>query len=217
MPALVRSLVVAALVAGVCLPVSGPVFAADGDKPMIWPTRGRQTQRYGCTGFWAEPRYRDCPHFHHGMDIANSRGTPVRAAAGGTIEHVGWDPYYPRRLASWLVIIDHGNGLRSLYGHLRARQVDGIERGARVSQGQLIGLMDATGLATGPHLHYAVYRNGESINPKSLTLGPLPGKKRRNVPTLGLCAEPGYGGVGAGLDGRIGMVKPEVAEPSCVG
>jgi murein DD-endopeptidase MepM/ murein hydrolase activator NlpD len=210
--------VVAALVAAVCLPVSGAVFAADDDKPFIWPTRGRQTQRYGCTGFWAEPRYRDCPHYHHGIDIANSRGTPIRAPAAGVIEYVGWDPYFPRRLASWLVIIDHGSGLRTLYGHLRAREVEGIQRGVRVARGQLIGLMDATGLATGPHLHWAVYRNGVSVNPKLLTIGPLPRNKPRNAPpTRGLCAEPGYGGVGAGLDGRVAMVKPEVVEPTCVG
>jgi murein DD-endopeptidase MepM/ murein hydrolase activator NlpD len=77
--------------------------------------------------------------------------------------------------------------------------------------------MDATGLATGPHLHYAVYRNGQSVNPKSLTIGPVPRRKPRDKPTRGLCAEPGYGGVGAGLDGRSAMVKPERAEPTCVG
>jgi murein DD-endopeptidase MepM/ murein hydrolase activator NlpD len=215
--ALSRSLVVAVLAAALCLPVSGLAFAANPDKPLVWPTRGRQTQRYGCTGFWAEPRYRDCAHFHHGIDIANARGTPIRAAADGVVEHVGWDPFFPRRLASWLVIIDHGRGMRTLYGHLTARAIDGIEKGARVTQGQMIGRMDATGLATGVHLHYAVYVNGSSVNPREITLGPLPRRQPKDVQDRALCAEPGYGGVGAWLGGRTAMVKPEVGEPTCVG
>lgn len=213
-----RSLTVAVLVATIGLPLSGLAIAANPDKPLIWPTRGRQTQRYGCTGFWAEPRYRDCAHFHHGIDIANSRGTHIRAPADGVIEHVGWDPYYPRRLASWMVIIDHGDGMRTLYGHLMARQIEGVERGARVDQGQLIGRMDTTGLSTGVHLHYAVYVNGASVDPRSMTLGPLPQRQPRNAEPRPLCAEPGYGGVGAWVGGATAMVKPEVEEePSCVG
>jgi murein DD-endopeptidase MepM/ murein hydrolase activator NlpD len=208
---------VAVLVAAICLPISGAVFAADPDKPMIWPTRGRQTQRYGCTGFWAEPRRGDCAHFHSGVDIANSRGTPIRAAAAGTVEHVGWDPYFPRRLASWIVILNHGNGLRTLYGHMTARPLEGIERGARVAQGQLIGRMDATGLATGVHLHFAVYRSGVSINPKLLITGPLPRRAPRDDKPRPLCTEPGFGGVGAWVGGTTAMIKREVAEPSCVG
>ena len=94
----------------------------------IWPTSGKVTQPFGCTGFWAEPRRGSCAHFHGGIDIANDRGTPVRAVADGVVELVGWDPWI-RPDPDWMVIINHGNGLRTMYAHLRAKPVDGIERG----------------------------------------------------------------------------------------
>lgn len=169
-------LMAAVLVVFACVASVGPVAATDSDTSYIWPTRGRVTQPYGCTGFWAEPRHGSCRHFHGGIDIANSRGTPVRAAADGVIELVGWDPWL-RRNPDWMVIIDHGRGVKTVYAHLRAKPIDGIRRGEPVSQGQLIGLMDMTGMATGPHLHLSFIVNGEWANPRDFIAG-LPSRRR---------------------------------------
>ena len=162
-------LVAASLAASVA-----PVVAEETTAPVeefTWPTTGRVTQNYGCTGFWAEPRRGSCAHFHGGIDIANSRGTPIRAAADGVVSHVGWDPWLPRRIASWMVIINHGDGLQTMYAHLRDREMSGIQRGARVSQGQVIGLMDTTGMSTGPHLHFSFLRNGSWVSPRNFISG----------------------------------------------
>jgi murein DD-endopeptidase MepM/ murein hydrolase activator NlpD len=153
---------VVALVGGLLL--AAPPAAAIDAQPFIWPTSGRISQPFGCTGFVAEPRRGSCAHFHEGIDIANRRGTPIHAAADGVIEIVGWDPWI-RHNPDWLVVIDHGGGFRTLYAHMRARRLPGITKGAHVVQGQVIGYMDMTGHATGPHLHWAVYLNGNPVNP----------------------------------------------------
>jgi murein DD-endopeptidase MepM/ murein hydrolase activator NlpD len=190
-----------------CVPAASTTVAENGaTKSRIWPTSGRITQPFGCTGFWAEPRRGSCDHFHSGIDIANERGTPVRAVADGVVELVGWDPWiHPD--PDWMVIIDHGNGLRSMYAHMRAKPVDGITKGAHVFQGQLIGLMDMTGRATGPHLHFAVYLNGEPVNPRNYLSGPVPGPAGSAGPP-GCFSSPDANGVGAGLDGRTALIPP---------
>lgn len=132
---------------------------------MEWPTVGRETQPYGCTGFRMEPRRGDCAHFHAGIDIANSRGTPVRAAADGTVAYVGREPWYHGTDRAWVVILSHGNGIKTIYVHLQARPVDGIKKGKHVDQGQLIGLMGSTGRSTGPHLHFGVWLNRKGVDP----------------------------------------------------
>lgn len=198
----------------VSLPSAAATVAVEGQPSnWIWPTSGHITQPFGCTGFWAEPRRGSCDHFHSGIDIANDRGTPVRAVADGVIEMVGWDPWINPD-PDWLVIIDHGNGLRTLYAHLRAKPVDGIERGAHVFQGQLIGLMDMTGRATGPHLHFAVYLNGEPVSPRNYLYGPPPGSAGSAGPP-GCFPTDSADGVGAGLDGRTAMLPPGEALRAC--
>jgi murein DD-endopeptidase MepM/ murein hydrolase activator NlpD len=153
---------------------AGPVAAEDGvttsSKPLIWPTTGRMTQRYGCTGFAMEPRYGSCRHFHGGIDVANKSGTPIRAAAAGTIVHVGWDRWGTR---NWMVILKHENGLKTWYAHMQHRSVDGIKEGLRVRQGQLVGYMGSTGWSTGTHLHWAVLKNGRYANPNDYVQGQL--------------------------------------------
>jgi murein DD-endopeptidase MepM/ murein hydrolase activator NlpD len=96
------------------LPSASPTVAQDATaQPWIWPTSGKITQPYGCTGFYAEPRRGSCAHFHNGIDIANDRGTPIRAVADGTVKLVGWDPWiHPD--PDWMVIIDHGNGIQTM-------------------------------------------------------------------------------------------------------
>ncbi len=106
---------------------------------------------------------------HTGVDFAAPKGTPVVAAADGKIIYRGWKGGYGK-----CIEISHKNGRYvTLYGHLSgfARKV---HKNSLVRQGQLIGYVGATGLATGPHLHYTMYYNGKPINP--LKIRPLSGK-----------------------------------------
>ena len=132
---------------------------------MQWPTVGRVTQPYGCTGFKWEPPRGDCAHFHAGIDIANTRGTPVRAAAAGTISYVGREPWYNGEDRAWVVVISHGNGVKTIYVHLIAKPMDGIKKGKNVDRGQIVGLMGSSGRSTGPHLHFGVWLYGKGVDP----------------------------------------------------
>ncbi len=111
----------------------------------IWPAAGVITQ-----GFWAW----EWGHRHGGLDIANNSGTPLVAADGGTVIEAGWNPYGFGNC----VVIDHGNGFKTLYGHMRNRPAVWV--GERVSRGQYLGPMGSTGNSTGPHVHFAIYYNG---------------------------------------------------------
>lgn len=209
-----RSLAAALLAVVACLPSAATVIATDAPGTWIWPTSGKLTQPFGCTGFWAEPRRGSCDHFHSGIDIANDRGTPVRAVADGVVELVGWDPWiHPD--PDWMVIINHPGGLQTMYAHLRAKPVDGISRGAHVVQGQLIGLMDMTGRATGPHLHFAVYLNGTAVNPRNYLSGSVPGQGEGSAGPPGCAPVPDANGVGAWLGGRTAMLPVADARPAC--
>ena len=127
---------------------------------MRWPTTGSITQRYGCTGFRYNQPLGSCRHFHTGIDIANAKWTPIRAAAAGTVRFVGREPW-----GAWMVVIGHGGGLRSRYAHLVPTRVQGVAEGRAVKKGQLIGYMGKSGLATGVHLHFEVKLNGSYVNP----------------------------------------------------
>jgi murein DD-endopeptidase MepM/ murein hydrolase activator NlpD len=156
-----RLFVVAAALFAAQLAAAAPVEARA--HPFLWPTAGRITQSFGCTGFWVEPRYGSCSHFHNGIDIANRRGTPIYAAASGRIRYVGRNPWWND--GDWLILIGNGNGFRTLYAHMKPEQLRGIRQGRHVRQGQLIGHMSNTGEATGVHLHWGVYYNGRPVNP----------------------------------------------------
>jgi murein DD-endopeptidase MepM/ murein hydrolase activator NlpD len=132
---------------------------------MDWPTVGRVTQPFGCTGFRLEPRRGDCAHFHAGIDIANKRGTPILAAAAGKIAYVGREPWYHGKDRAWVVVISHGNGIKTIYVHLIPKPMDGISRGKHVDQGQLIGRMGSSGRSTGPHLHFGVWDHHKGVDP----------------------------------------------------
>jgi len=123
--------------------------------PSIYPTFGRFSDGWGL-------RFHPITYmleFHTGLDIANAAGTPVYATADGVVRSAGYDGGYGKR-----IIIRHVQGVESLYGHLYNFQV---RAGDRVRKGQIIGLMGNTGLSTGPHLHYAITRNGVPLNPSN--------------------------------------------------
>ena len=103
---------------------------------------------------------------HHGVDYAAPTGTPVVAVADGTVEFAGWKGGYGR-----YVKIRHDRTHATCYGHL-SRFAAGTRAGARIRQGDKIGYVGKTGLATGAHLHYEFIENGQSINP--LTMRSLP-------------------------------------------
>jgi len=96
---------------------------------------------------------------HRGVDYAAARGTPVRATATGRVIHVGRKGGYGNA-----VIISHGSTYSTLYAHMSSFS-RGISKGTRIKQGQIIGRVGATGLASGPHLHYEFRINGKHVNP----------------------------------------------------
>ncbi len=101
---------------------------------------------------------------HTGTDFAAPIGTPIFAAGNGTILSAGWDSGYGRRIE-----IQHANGYETTYNHLSAF-ARGITEGERIRQGQVIGYLGASGLATGPHLHYEVLVNGHFVDPMRVKL-----------------------------------------------
>jgi murein DD-endopeptidase MepM/ murein hydrolase activator NlpD len=105
---------------------------------------------------------------HHGVDYGAPVGTPVRVTGNGTVVFVGWDGGGGRT-----VKVRHPNGFLTAYLHL-SRFAAGIRRGRRVGQGDTIGYVGATGLASGPHLDYRVQKNGRWINPLAMTVEPAP-------------------------------------------
>jgi murein DD-endopeptidase MepM/ murein hydrolase activator NlpD len=99
---------------------------------------------------------------HLGVDYAAPQGTPVSAVADGIVNFAGWRGGYGR-----LVILDHQGEISTMYGHLSAI-VKGLKKGAKVGQGDLIGNVGATGLATGPHLDFRIRRKGEFVDPEKI-------------------------------------------------
>lgn len=101
---------------------------------------------------------------HTGVDWAASSGTPIFASGNGTVEEAGWKGGYGR-----FVKIAHNNGYGTGYAHMSGF-AKGIEKGAKVRQGQIIGYVGSTGMSTGPHLHYEVYINQVAVDPMRVRL-----------------------------------------------
>jgi peptidoglycan DL-endopeptidase CwlO len=118
------------------------------------------SQGFGCTSFAFEPVDRACPggHWHSGIDLAAARGTPVMATLPGIVTVIVSATGYGLH-----VVIDHGGGLSSLYGHLDSVLV---ASGDVVVRGQLIGTVGSSGNATGPHLHFEIRRDGIAEDPR---------------------------------------------------
>ena len=123
--------------------------------PSGWPVRGWTTSGYGNR---PSPFHDKKVEFHQGIDIAAQSGVPVLATADGIVSFVGENAGYGR-----YVIIDHGYGYRTLYGHNSRVTVSG---GQFVRRGQKVAHVGSTGATTGPHLHYEVYVNNLPVNPK---------------------------------------------------
>ncbi len=126
--------------------------------PAIRPTSGWMTSRFG---------YRQSPftgkrEFHRGLDIANRVGTPIIATADGVVTYSD-----KKGMLGKVVIVDHGHGLVTRYGHTDALKV---KVGSTVKRGQVIAHMGNSGRSTGPHLHYEVRLNGVPVNPTKYIL-----------------------------------------------
>jgi murein DD-endopeptidase MepM/ murein hydrolase activator NlpD len=126
-----------------------------------WPWIGRITTYFGEVGPTS-------PRGHAGLDIAGSYGDPVVAPADGVVLLAGWSPAYGNN-----VILDHGNGYTTRYGHFTDVAV---QEGESVTRGQLIGHIGSTGYSTGPHLHFEVHFDDALLDP--LTLLPSPHPRR---------------------------------------
>jgi murein DD-endopeptidase MepM/ murein hydrolase activator NlpD len=123
--------------------ISGP----DSHAGLVWPVSGPITSGFGTR--WGR--------MHEGIDIAVPSGTPVHAAASGTVIYAAWMTGYGN-----LVVLDHGNGLATAYAHNSSLLVS---VGQHVSQGQTISLSGSTGHSTGPHVHFEVRVNGVAVDP----------------------------------------------------
>ena len=130
---------------------------------LAWPMPGVITQNFGCTGFYLEPPYGSCEHFHRGIDIANAMYTPIRAAGAGKVVFSGRSPYD----TAWIVVIAHSTHLVSWYAHVdNNAHPPVVQAGQYVTQGQVIAYEGMTGNTTGPHLHWAVQLDNIWVNPR---------------------------------------------------
>ena len=126
------------------------------DNAMAWPVDAPITSRFGLR---VHPILRFA-RMHRGMDFGARWGTPIHAAADGQVTRAGWAGGYGRQ-----VRLSHDDGMATSYSHMSSMAV---EPGAYVRRGQLIGFVGSSGLSTGPHLHYEVYRGGLAVDPLSV-------------------------------------------------
>jgi murein DD-endopeptidase MepM/ murein hydrolase activator NlpD len=119
----------------------------------VYPVRGVLSSPYG----WRNDPISGARRFHAALDMAANTGTTVRAATDGRVATLGLNSVYGK-----YIILSHGGGFQTLYAHLNATSV---AQGAYVSRGSKIGEVGSTGYSTGPHLHFAVYKNGKPVNP----------------------------------------------------
>jgi murein DD-endopeptidase MepM/ murein hydrolase activator NlpD len=132
--------------------VASRQVSSEADQPgLIWPVQGSITSPFGQRRFL---------HRHSGVDIKAPKGTPVRAAAAGTVVFSGRQSSYGR-----VIKITHPNGLSTVYAH---NSVNFVKAGERVRAGALIGAVGRSGHATANHLHFEVRRQGVARDPLSL-------------------------------------------------
>lgn len=125
--------------------------------PTMWAHLGKINNEFGVRrNPFGERSY----EFHPGIDIGGEIGDVVAVPANGIVTEAGWKGGYGN-----MIEVDHGNGLKTRYGHLSRI---GVEVGAAVGRGQIIGLIGSTGRSTGPHLHYELRLYDRPINPRQL-------------------------------------------------
>ena len=138
----------------------GRFFEASGvgeqRQGLLAPVPGRQSSGYGMR----RHPILGYKRMHRGLDFKAGHGTPIYAVTDGTVEFAGRHGGHGN-----FVKLDHGGGLDTGYAHMSRIAVS---RGQRVRRGQVIGYVGSTGLSTGPHLHYEMYRNGQTVNPSSV-------------------------------------------------
>lgn len=146
-----RSAALAARIRAAQGPAAGPsggvAVAPSSSSGLAWPVSGPITSGFG-------PRW---GRMHEGLDIAGGSGTPIAAAAAGTVIVAGANGGYGN-----LIVVDHGGGVSTAYAHLSSIAVS---PGQRVGQGTVVGGMGTTGRSTGVHLHFEVRVNGSAVNP----------------------------------------------------
>ena len=121
--------------------------------PLRWPVHGPVKSGYGMR----RSPWNGAREHHDGIDIGSPPGTPVESPAPGTVVEASSHGSFGKH-----VMLDHGNGVRSLYGHMKKLDV---KVGQQVAKGQVIGLVGSTGRSTGPHLHYEVLMAGKPVDP----------------------------------------------------
>jgi len=125
----------------------GQTSSTPSSAGLVWPVSGPVTSPFG----WRWGR------MHEGIDIGVSYGTPIHAAASGTVIYCGWESGYGN-----LTVLDHGGNLATAYGH---QSSIAVSCGQHVGQGDVIGYVGSTGHSTGPHLHFEVRVNGSPVDP----------------------------------------------------
>ncbi|MEX2530264.1 MAG: peptidoglycan DD-metalloendopeptidase family protein [Gemmatimonadota bacterium] len=128
----------------------------DGRLPTTWPLTE--------AGFLTQPLVEGAGADHPGIDVAAPTGSYIRVSGPGTVFEAAEDPVY-----GLYVVVDHGEGYRSLYAHASLLLV---EAGQQVSRGEVIALSGSTGRSTAPHLHFEILRDGEPLDPLSLVRRP---------------------------------------------
>jgi murein DD-endopeptidase MepM/ murein hydrolase activator NlpD len=139
------------------------VLRKRGYTPTVWPVMGKLEGGFGGR---RSPFGGSSYEFHSGQDIEAAWGAPVVSGASGKVSFVGWQNGYGQ-----LIVVDHGGGLTTRYGHLS--QID-VALGQTLTRGQFIGRVGSTGRSTGPHLHYEVRINDQPVNPLQYLLTSVP-------------------------------------------
>jgi murein DD-endopeptidase MepM/ murein hydrolase activator NlpD len=142
-----------ALEGGLNLTTTTTDFMQLADAPSLWPIEGTVTSSFG----QREDPFNGEGAFHAGIDISAGFGTSIRAAADGTVDMASLTNGYGRE-----VVIDHGHGVKTVYGHLSGFTV---VAGQQIKRGQVIGYVGLSGRSTGPHLHYEVRVHNTPVNP----------------------------------------------------
>jgi len=126
--------------------------------PAIVPIHVKDTKQYSSGWGMRNHPMTGVYQMHAGIDITANSGTPIYATGDGVVELSDWNGNY-----GWCVIIDHGFGYKTLYGHCREKSA--LKKGQKVTRGQKIAIVGSTGLSKGPHVHYEVIVKGNKDNP----------------------------------------------------